>query len=65
MQPHGVPFTGAIGSDGLLSWGVDVAAIQDAALGNLAAWSATAAWTADAVSANETASVSTTTASGH
>jgi uncharacterized protein YtpQ (UPF0354 family) len=28
-----------------LSWGVEVAAIQDAALRNLAAWSATAAWT--------------------
>jgi hypothetical protein len=41
----GVGFDVIVNADHLLSWGVDVAAIQDAALGNLAAWSATAAWT--------------------
>jgi hypothetical protein len=34
--------------DHLLSWGVDPTAIQDAALANLAAWSATAPWTDEA-----------------
>ncbi len=37
-----------VNGDHLLSWGVEAAAIQDAALGNLASWSATAAWTAEA-----------------
>jgi hypothetical protein len=41
----GVGFDVIVNADHLLSWGVDVAAIQDAALGNLAAWSATAPWT--------------------
>jgi uncharacterized protein YtpQ (UPF0354 family) len=34
-----------VNGDHLLSWGVAPAAIQDAALNNLAAWSAAAAWT--------------------
>ena len=34
-----------VNGDHLLSWGVEPAAVQDAALRNLAAWSATAAWT--------------------
>jgi hypothetical protein len=41
----GVGFDVIVNADHLLSWGVDVAAIQDAAMRNLAAWSATAAWT--------------------
>ena len=34
-----------VNGDHLLSWGVPTATIQEAALRNLAAWSATAAWT--------------------
>jgi hypothetical protein len=34
-----------VNADHLMSWGVTVEAVQDAALANLAAWSATAAWT--------------------
>ena len=34
-----------VNGDHLLSWGVTIATIQEAALRNLAAWSATAAWT--------------------
>lgn len=34
-----------VNGDHLLSWGVEPSAIQDAALRNLAAWSATAPWT--------------------
>jgi hypothetical protein len=34
-----------VNGDHLLSWGVEPSAVQDAALRNLAAWSATAAWT--------------------
>ncbi len=34
-----------VNGDHLLSWGVEPSAIQDAALANLAAWSATAPWT--------------------
>jgi uncharacterized protein YtpQ (UPF0354 family) len=34
-----------VNGDHLVSWGVNVADIQDAALRNLGAWSATAAWT--------------------
>jgi len=34
-----------VNGDHLLSWGVEPAAVQDAAIRNLAAWSATAAWT--------------------
>jgi hypothetical protein len=34
-----------VNGDHLLSWGVEASAIQDAALRNLAAWSAGAAWT--------------------
>ena len=34
-----------VNGDHLLSWGIEPAALQDAALRNLAAWSATAAWT--------------------
>jgi hypothetical protein len=41
----GVGFDAIVNADHLLSWGVDVAAVQDAAMRNLAAWSATAAWT--------------------
>ena len=33
-----------VNGDHLLSWGVGIEAVQDAALRNLAAWSATAAW---------------------
>jgi hypothetical protein len=41
----GAGFDVIVNGDHLLSWGVTVAAVQDAALRNLAAWSATAAWT--------------------
>jgi hypothetical protein len=41
----GVGFDAIVNADHLLSWGVDVAAVQDAAMRNLAAWSASAAWT--------------------
>ena len=41
----GSGFDVIVNADHLLSWGVSVVAIQDAALRNLAAWSATAAWT--------------------
>jgi hypothetical protein len=41
----GTGFDVIVNADHLLSWGVTVEAIQDAALANLAAWSATAAWT--------------------
>ncbi len=34
-----------VNGDHLLSWGVNVEAVQDTALANLAAWSASAAWT--------------------
>ena len=34
-----------VNGDHLLSWGVEPAEVQDAAMGNLAAWSATAPWT--------------------
>ena len=37
-----------VNGDHLLSWGVDAPAIQDAAMRNLAAWSAGAAWTVEA-----------------
>jgi hypothetical protein len=37
-----------VNADHLLSWGVPPSAIQDAALANLAAWSATAPWTDEA-----------------
>ncbi|MDO8483860.1 MAG: hypothetical protein Q7S35_02805 [Candidatus Limnocylindrales bacterium] len=36
-----------VNGDHLLSWGVEPSAIQDAAMGNLSAWSAGAAWTAE------------------
>ncbi|MBA2719175.1 MAG: hypothetical protein H0U52_08065 [Chloroflexi bacterium] len=45
---YAMPATGfdvIVNADHLMSWGVTVEAIQDAAMGNLAAWSATAAWT--------------------
>ena len=45
---YAIPGTGfdvIVNGDHLLSWGVAVEAIQDAAMRNLAAWSATAAWT--------------------
>jgi hypothetical protein len=45
---YAMPATGfdvIVNGDHLVSWGVTVADIQDAALRNLAAWSATAAWT--------------------
>jgi hypothetical protein len=41
----GTGFDVIVNADHLFSWGVTVEAIQDAALANLAAWSATAAWT--------------------
>ena len=41
----GIGFDVIVNADHLLSWGVSVVDIQDAALRNLAAWSATAAWT--------------------
>ena len=41
----GAGFDVIVNGDHLLSWGVAVETIQDAAMGNLAAWSATAAWT--------------------
>lgn len=40
-----------VNGDHLLSWGVEPVELQDAAIGNLAAWSATAPWT-DEVSGN-------------
>ncbi len=54
--PGGLPIVYTISADGfdivvngdhLLSWAVDPAAIQDAALANLARWSAGAAWTSE------------------
>jgi hypothetical protein len=45
---YAIPATGfdvIVNGDHLVSWGVNVADIQDAALRNLGAWSATAAWT--------------------
>ena len=36
-----------VNGDHLLSWGVEPSAIQDAAMRNLASWSAAAAWTAE------------------
>ena len=41
----GTGFDVIINVDHLISWGTTIEAIQDAALGNLAAWSAGAAWT--------------------
>lgn len=52
--PAGLPVVYVIPADGfdivvngdhLLSWGIEPAELQDAAMANLAAWSATAAWT--------------------
>jgi hypothetical protein len=34
-----------VNGDHLLSWGIEPAALQDAAMGNLSAWAANAAWT--------------------
>jgi hypothetical protein len=45
---YAIPATGfdvIVNGDHLVSWGVTVADVQDAALRNLGAWSATAAWT--------------------
>jgi hypothetical protein len=42
---HAGGFDVIVNGDHLLSWGIPVADIQEAALRNLAAWSATAAWT--------------------
>jgi hypothetical protein len=42
---HAGGFDVIVNADHLLSWNVQPAAIQEAALRNLAAWSATAAWT--------------------
>lgn len=45
---YAIPATGfdvIVNGDHLVSWGIGVTDIQDAALRNLAAWSATAAWT--------------------
>ena len=41
----GSGFDVVVNGDHLLSWGVPIAAVRDAALANLAAWSETAAWT--------------------
>jgi hypothetical protein len=41
----GTGFDVIINADHVMSWGVTVEAVQDAALANLAAWSARAAWT--------------------
>ncbi len=41
----GTGFDVIVNGDHLLSWGIAVDALQEAAFGNLAAWSATAAWT--------------------
>ncbi len=38
-------FDVVVNGDHLVSWGVGIAAVQDAAIGNLMAWSATAPWT--------------------
>jgi hypothetical protein len=40
-----IGFDVIVNADHLLSWGVSVEAVQDAALANIAAWSSTAAWT--------------------
>jgi hypothetical protein len=54
--PAGLPVVYTLGAGGfdivvngdhLLTWGVEPAAIQDAAMSNLAGWAATAAWTAE------------------
>jgi hypothetical protein len=42
---HAGGFDVIVNGDHLLSWGIQVAEIQEAALRNLAAWSASAAWT--------------------
>jgi hypothetical protein len=42
---HASGFDVIVNGDHLLSWGVGAVDVQDAALGNLAAWSAGAAWT--------------------
>src|SRR3954469_15049078 len=42
---HAGGFDVIVNADHLLSWGVQPAAVQEAALRNLAAWSASAAWT--------------------
>jgi hypothetical protein len=42
---HAGGFDVIVNGDHLLSWGVTTAAVQEAALRNLAEWSATAAWT--------------------
>jgi Protein of unknown function (DUF1444) len=42
---HAGGFDVIVNGDHLLSWGVTTAAIQEAAMRNLASWSATAAWT--------------------
>ncbi len=42
---HAGGFDVIVNGDHVLSWGVPVAEIQEAAMRNLAAWSATAAWT--------------------
>ena len=52
-----------VNGDHLLSWGVDPAAIQDAAMRNLAAWSATAAWTVE--TSGERRLISSQTGDGH
>jgi hypothetical protein len=41
----GSGFDVIVNGDHLLSWGVSASAVQDAAMRNLATWSATAAWT--------------------
>ena len=41
----GAGFDVIVNGDHLLSWGVSIAEVQDAAMANLAAWSAGAAWT--------------------
>lgn len=42
---HASGFDVIVNGDHLLSWGIDAPVVQDAAMANLAAWSAGAAWT--------------------
>jgi hypothetical protein len=70
--PAGLPVVYLIGAgsfdvivngDHLVSWGVDPAAVQDAAMANLAAWSATAAWSVE--TSGQRRLVSSQTGDGH
>jgi hypothetical protein len=52
-----------VNGDHLVSWGVDPAAVQDAAIANLAAWSSAAAWSVE--TSGERRLVSSQTGDGH